>query len=101
MWSVIHGASGKEPACQCRRHSFDPWVGKIPWQRAWQATLVFLPGKFHGKRNLVGCSPWSSKELDTVEENQHTHTSNLNLNLNGKVSSQVLLKQPPGLGNNI
>ena len=31
------GASGKEPACQCRRlkrHRFDPWVGKIPWRRA-------------------------------------------------------------------
>ena len=30
------GASGKEPACQCRRHKrgrFDPWVGKIPWRR--------------------------------------------------------------------
>ena len=31
------GASGEEPACQCRRlkrHRFDPWVGKIPWRRA-------------------------------------------------------------------
>jgi len=30
------GASGKEPACQCRRHrrlGFDPWVRKIPWRR--------------------------------------------------------------------
>ena len=29
-------ASGKEPACQCRRlrHGLDPWVGKIPWRRA-------------------------------------------------------------------
>ena len=33
------GASGKEPACQCRRHErrrFNPWVGKIPWRRKWQ-----------------------------------------------------------------
>ena len=29
------GASDKEPACQCRRR-LDPWVGKIPWRRAWQ-----------------------------------------------------------------
>ena len=31
------GAGGKEPACQCRRckrHGFDPWVGKTPWRRA-------------------------------------------------------------------
>ena len=30
---VPGGTSGKEPACQCRRHKrhgFDPWVGKIP-----------------------------------------------------------------------
>ena len=38
----------KEPACQCRRlerHGSDPWVGKIPWRRAWQPTPVFLPGE--------------------------------------------------------
>ena len=27
--------------------------GKIPWRRKWQLTPVFLPGKFHGQRNLV------------------------------------------------
>ena len=30
------------------------WVGKIPWRRKWQPTPVFLPGKFHGQRSLVG-----------------------------------------------
>ena len=38
------GDSGKEPACQRRRrkrHGFHPWVGKIPWRRAWQPTPVF------------------------------------------------------------
>ena len=32
------GTSGKESACQCKRHKrcgFDPWVRKIPWGRAW------------------------------------------------------------------
>ena len=24
----------------------DPWVGEIPWRRAWQPTPVFLPGEF-------------------------------------------------------
>ena len=49
------GASGKEPVSQyrrCKRHEFDPWVGKIPWRRAWQPTPVFLPGKSHGQRKL-------------------------------------------------
>ena len=31
-----------------------PWVGKIPWRRAWQPTSVFLPGESHGQRNLAG-----------------------------------------------
>ena len=29
--------------------------------------LVFLPGKSHGRRTLVGYSPWGRKELDTTE----------------------------------
>ena len=40
---------------------FDSWVGKIPWRRKWQSTPVFLPGKFHGQRILVGCSPWGHR----------------------------------------
>ena len=28
---------------QDQRLGFDPWVGKIPWRRAWQPTPVFLP----------------------------------------------------------
>ena len=32
----------------------DPWVGKIPWRKAWQPTPVFLPGKSHGQRSLAG-----------------------------------------------
>ena len=60
------GASGKEPACQCRRHKrheFDPWVRKIPWRRAWQSTPVFLPGESHRARSLVGYSPVKVTQL--------------------------------------
>ena len=39
------------------RHRLDPWVGKIPWRRAWQPTPVFLPAEPHGQRSLAGCSP--------------------------------------------
>ena len=35
----------KKSTCQCRRHVFDPWVGKIPWRKKWQSTPVFSPGK--------------------------------------------------------
>ena len=44
------GASGKESACQWRRHKrsrFNPCVSKIPWRRKWLRAPVFLPGKFH------------------------------------------------------
>ena len=60
-----------ESACQrrrCKRHGFDPWVGKIPWRRKWQPTPVFLPGKCHGqRRSLAGCSPWGLQESDPAE----------------------------------
>ena len=54
------GTSGKEPACQCRRHKrrgFDPWVGKISQRRGWKPTPVFLPGKSHGWRSLTLWDP--------------------------------------------
>ena len=50
---------------RCRRHWFDIWVS--PWRRKWQPTPVFLPGKSHRQRSLVGHSPWGCKELDMTE----------------------------------
>jgi len=40
----------------------------IMWRRQWHPTPVLLPGKSHGRRSLVGCSPWGHKELDTTEQ---------------------------------
>ena len=45
----------------CRRPGFNPWVGKIPWRRAWPPTPVLLPGEFHGERSMVGYSPWGHR----------------------------------------
>ena len=50
--SFPSGTSGKEPACQCRRHKRHrvyPWVRKIHWRRAWQPVPAFL----------LGDSPWT------------------------------------------
>ena len=33
-------------------------------RRQWHPTPVLLPGKSHGWRSLVGCSPWGHKESD-------------------------------------
>ena len=50
--------TGKESACNASDAGLIPAEGKIPWRRKWQPTgngnPVFLPGKFHGERNLVG-----------------------------------------------
>ena len=37
------------------------------WRRQWHPTPVLLPGKSHGWRSLVGCSPWDCKESDMTE----------------------------------
>ena len=74
--SLPHVASGKEPtvnAGDIRDTRFDPWVGKIPWRRAWQHTPVFLPGESHGQRSLGGYSPQGQKELNTTEVTKHTY----------------------------
>ena len=79
MWGLgfPSGANGKEAVCQCRRrkrHNFDPWIGKIPWRRTWQPTLVFLPREFHGQRSLVGYGLQGRKELDMTEATEHVLT---------------------------
>ena len=46
-----------------------------PLEEGLQPTPVFLPGKFHGQRSLVGSSPWGRTESDTTEcMHAHTHT---------------------------
>ena len=40
-------------------------------RRQWHPTPVLLPGKSHGQRSLVGCSPRDHKELDTTRLNTH------------------------------
>ena len=44
------------------------------WRRQWHPTPVLLPGKFHGWRSLVGCSPWGHWGSDTTER-LHFHFS--------------------------
>ena len=39
----------------------------LSWRRQWHPTPVLLPGKSHGWRSLVGCSPWGCWELDMTE----------------------------------
>ena len=56
---------------ETKEKGFDPWVGKIPWRRAWQPTPVFLPGKCHGQSSLAGQVHGVSKESDMTEATEH------------------------------
>ena len=73
-WIIFHffpGGWDSKVFLQCGRPGFDPWVRKSPWRREWLPIPVFLPGEFHGQRNLVGYSLWGRKELDTTEQLTH------------------------------
>ena len=50
---LIISAPGKHQATL-----FKAVLGFQSWRRQWQPTPVLLPGKSHGWRSFVGCSPW-------------------------------------------
>ena len=84
----------KKPTCQHRRYKrceFDPWVGKIPWNRTWQPVPVFLPGESHGQRRQAGYSPQGHKESDTTGQ-LNTHA----LLIASLLRSSFLLSAIPG-----
>ena len=64
LWKRLES---KHVSLNLKRRGFNPWVGKIPWRRAWTPTPVFLPGESHGQWSLVGYSPRGHKESDTTE----------------------------------
>ena len=71
------GAVIKESACQCRgcrRHRFDPWVGKIPWRRKWQPTPLFLSGKSINRGTWRATVHGIAKsQTDLATKQQHDH----------------------------
>ena len=70
--------SSQRAHLQCRRNKrcgFNPWVGKIPWGRAWQPTPVSSPGESQGQRSLAGYSPRGHRESDATETIQHTRST--------------------------
>ena len=55
-----------------KRCGFDPWIGKIPWRRAWQPIPIFLPGECHKQRSLVGYGLQGYKESNMTDTTSHT-----------------------------
>ena len=70
--------SGKESTCpcmRCRRCGFRSLGQEELLEEETAPTPVFLPGKSHGQRSLVGYSPWGYKVSDTTEQlSTHTRT---------------------------
>ena len=75
---VSQVSSTKESACQCRKQSLNPWLEKSPWRRKRQLPPVFLPGKSHGQRSLVGYSPRGCR---VKQQSTHTHTLNVQMKI--------------------
>ena len=64
--------SGKRICLPVQKTWFHPWVGKIPGRREWQPTAVFLLGKSHGQRSLVGYAVHGVAKGWTQLSGQHT-----------------------------
>ena len=53
LWFLLWLRVKNLPAMQEPQETwFNPYVGKIPWRRAWQLTPVFLPGESHGQNPM-------------------------------------------------
>ena len=64
-------------------------------RRQWHPTPVLLPGKSHGQKSLVGCSPWGGYKSDTTEQ-LHFHFHALEKEM--ATHSTVLAWRIPGTG---
>ena len=68
-WAAVYGVA--QSPTQLKQLSSS---NEYYWRRQWQPTPVLLPGKSHGRRSILGCSPWGRKESDTTER-LHFHFS--------------------------
>ena len=70
------------------------------WSSRWHPTPVLLPGKSHGRRSLVGCSPWDRKDSDTTERLhfQFSLFTFIHWRRKWQTHSSVLVWRIPGTG---
>ena len=82
--------------------SLSCWMGNSAslqkeWRRQWHPTLVLLPGKSHGWRSLIGCSPWVAKSQTLLSDFPFTfHFHALEKEMS--THSSVLAWRIPGTG---
>ena len=98
-WSCLfhwHKSSKREvPHLPINRSSNLLAVVPLYRRRQWHPTPVLLPGKSHGQRSLVVCSPWGREESDTTEW-LHFHFHALEKEM--ATHSSVLAWRIPGMG---
>ena len=63
MDSIVHGCAKNQTQLSDFHFHFKlrrikTLLPSLHWRRQWHPTPVLLPGKSHGWRSLVGCSPW-------------------------------------------
>ena len=63
-WAAVYGVTQSRTRLKRLGSSSSRAIGR---RRQWHPTPVLLPGKSHGWRSVVGCSPWGRKESDTTE----------------------------------
>ena len=91
-WGFSSSSDGKASACNTGDPGSIPgregpcW-GRSPGEGNGSPTSVFLPGEFHGRRSLVGYSPWGHKELDMTE--RLTHKRQVMRIINGRMRVSV------------
>ena len=81
----------------------ETWVRSLGWEDPLEKEMatppIFLPGKSHGQRSLVGYSPWGSKESDTTEWlhfKDQTYSHNLHFKITGlarRFNPETVLRQ--------
>ena len=77
-WFSSNESTSRTP----KRWEFSPWVGKIPWRRAWQPTPVLLPGKAPQTEKPGGIQSMRSQRVGhDWSDWAHTHCIHANLYL--------------------
>ena len=67
-WAAIYGVAQSQTRLKRLKSSSSSSNRSDLGRRQWHPTPVLLPGESHGRRSLVGCSPWGHKESDTTEQ---------------------------------
>ena len=76
---MFGGSDGKEYVCIAGDLGSIPGFGKTPWRMndyPLQWIIQFLPGEFHGQRNLADHSPWGCNESDATQRLAHINSNN-------------------------